>query len=137
MKKIFFIFTITLSFLFASNYNNIDANKAFEMQKNGAILIDVRTKMEYNYAHAKGAILIPIFYAKFNQRVENREFINQVTQLVKGNLNKKILLICRSGSRTKYASKLLANNGFTQINNILYGFATKGGWLDSNLPIER
>ena len=123
--------------ILAVDFNNINSKIAYEMQKKGALLIDVRTEKEFNYAHAKGATLIPIFFEQFGQRVENREFVKQITKLVKNNKDRKILLICRSGSRTKYASQLLAGSGFTQVNNILYGFATRGGWYDLGLPIER
>lgn len=114
---------------------DIDSQKAYKMQQNGALLIDVRTKREFIHSRAKGSILIPLFYEKNRQRVFNKEFLNLVYEQTNKNLNKTIILICRSGSRTKLAANLLAYNGFKDIYNIKKGF--QYDWSKVNLPIEK
>ena len=74
-------------------------------------------------------------YAKKGKRVFNKDFINQINNKLKTNLNKKAILICRSGSRTKLASNLLASNGFTNIYNVRNGLHYD--WLKVNLPTTK
>ena len=100
--------------------DDIKANKAYEMQQKGAIIIDVRTVAEFKNLRAKNSINIPIFYEKNGKRVFNINFMHQVLLEIK-NYNKEIVLICRSGSRTKFAANILAQEGFTKVYNIKYG----------------
>ena len=114
---------------------DITSKVAYEMQQEGVILIDVRTKQEFKELRAKDSINIPIFYAKNGKRVFNREFISQINNQLNSNLNKKIILICRSGSRTKLASNLLATQGFNNIYNVTNGLYYD--WLKVNLPVSK
>ncbi|WP_121626555.1 rhodanese-like domain-containing protein [Poseidonibacter antarcticus] len=145
MMKILFIFMIFVSVIFADtqiNYNtaklykeDISSSTAYKMQQKGALLIDVRTKVEFEESRAKNSINIPIFKDQNGKRVFNKAFLNEVYQASNRNLNKKILLICRSGSRTKVASNILAQQGFKDIYNIQYGF--QYDWLKVGLPTQR
>lgn len=114
---------------------DIDSKTAYEMQQNGVMIIDVRTKREFNTLRAKDSINIPVFYEQNGKRVFNRNFGNEIYTVVNKDLNKKIILICRSGSRTKLASNLLAYNGFTNVYNIKDGF--QYDWTKVNLPTEK
>ena len=114
---------------------DITSKTAYKMQQEGVILIDIRTKQEFNEIRAKDSVNIPIFYAKKGKRVFNKDFINQINNKLKTNLNKKAILICRSGSRTKLASNLLASNGFTNIYNVTNGLHYD--WLKVNLPTTK
>ena len=115
--------------------DDISSNMAFSMQQEGALLIDVRTKPEFNNLRAKGSVNIPIFYAKNGQRVFNKNFLNEIYEVSNKNLDKRIILICRSGSRTKLASNLLAEQGFTNVYNVKHGF--QYDWLKVTLPTEK
>ena len=140
--KIFLSLLLTTVLTFAYNANSklykgdLDANSAYKMiQKEANILfIDVRTKREYSANHAKGSLLIPVFFEKNGKRVFNEEFVKQIKKAVKDKLDKKIVLICRSGSRSRYASNLLAKEGFSSVYNVLSGMDARGGWRESNLP---
>lgn len=143
MKKLLLTFILTCVVLFAqedltkaSLYKaDINSQTAYEMQQKGAILIDVRTKREFEFSHPKDAINIPIFYEKFGQRVLNENFIEQIDYALQGNHDKEVILICRSGSRTKFAANILANDGFSNVYNIQQGFAYD--WSKTNLPVEK
>lgn len=63
-------------------------------------LIDVRTDEEYKEGHIKGSENIPL------DKIEN----------YKGDKNKKIYVICRSGRRSKIATKYLNKNGYNAYN---------------------
>ncbi len=114
---------------------DISAKQAYEMQQEGVVLIDARTKREFNTLHPKGSINIPVFFEKNGKRVFNQNFPNEVYELQKKNLNTKLILICRTGSRTKLASNILANLGFKEVYNVQYGFALD--WTKVNLPVAK
>ena len=145
MKKILFILVFISTLLFSNSQidyrtakiykDDISANTAYTMQEDGALLIDVRTKPEFKQLRAKGSINIPVFYAKNGTRVFNREFLKEIYDASKKNIDRKIVLICRSGSRTKLASNILANQGFSNIYNVQYGF--QYDWLKAKLPTEK
>lgn len=142
-NKLTIVFLLLISSLFAEiNFqtamlykSDINSFSAYEMQKKGTILIDVRTKKEFIENRAKNSINIPIFYEQKGKRVFNKNFANEVYTLLKGNLKKEVILICRSGSRTKLASNLLAYQGFKNVYNIKNGF--QYDWIKTNLPTEK
>jgi len=146
IKKLLIISFFTMVTFFANAkeidfYNatlyksDINSKQAYEMQQKDALLIDIRTKREFNEGRAKDSINIPIFYEKNGQRVFNKEFITQIYLEAKKDVKKQIILICRSGSRTKLGSNLLAYNGFTNIFNVKQGF--QYDWAKTSLPIEK
>lgn len=144
MKKILLGLIFALPLLFANQpdfstaalyKSDITAQEAYKKQQNGALLIDVRTKREFNFSHPKDAINIPVFYEQFGRRVFNENFIEQIDYALKGDLNKEVILICRTGSRTKFASNLLAHEGFSNVFNVQQGFIFD--WLKENLPINK
>jgi len=114
---------------------DINSKTAYDMQQNGTLVIDVRTKREFNTLRAKNSINIPVFYEKNGQRVFNRNFPKEIYETLNGDLNKNVILICRSGSRTKLASNLLAYQGFKNVYNIKDGF--QYDWTKVNLPTEK
>ncbi len=114
---------------------DINSTTAYNMQKEGTLIVDVRTKREFNTLRAKNSINIPVFYEKNGQRVFNKNFPNEIYKTLNGDINKDVILICRSGSRTKLASNLLAYQGFKNVYNIKNGF--QYDWTKVNLPTEK
>jgi len=165
MKKIALIIFLVIS-LFAEEKiyyeDDISPKEAYEMLKNGAVLIDVRTPGEFLYAgHAIGAINVPIFFYSYKTKdielrikfsdlelkknqaldahkmyeiipIENKNFLEEVKKIAKKHPNKPLLIICRSGGRSVYAANILAKNGFNEVYNVEEGFIF--GWKKSNLP---
>ena len=86
-------------------YVNITAEEAKEMMNSqtGYIILDVRTKEEYDQGHIPGAILIPDY--EIEARAE--EVLTDKDQL--------ILVYCRSGRRSKLAAETLVALGYTNI----------------------
>ncbi|WP_072680874.1 rhodanese-like domain-containing protein [Arcobacter sp. LA11] len=114
---------------------DINSKTAYDMQKNGTLIIDIRTKREFNTLRAKDSINIPVFYEKNGKREFNRNFPKEIYTTLDGDLNKNVILICRSGSRTKLASNLLAYQGFKNVYNVKDGF--QYDWIKVNLPTEK
>jgi len=67
-------------------------------------LLDVRTVDEFKSGHIRGAKLIPL--SKLEDNLDKLETDKQ----------KKIIVYCRSGSRSVAASRILKENGFTPLN---------------------
>ena len=79
-----------------------------ELMKNGAQIIDVRTKAEYQQGHVKGSINIPL-----------NNLSNHYSKLKK---DKPIITCCASGMRSAQGKNILKSNGFTEVHN-------GGGWM--------
>jgi phage shock protein E len=76
--------------------------------KNGAVILDVRTKNEYNAGHIQRSRHVPL-----------DAIMQQLNQLKK--LNAPIITVCRSGSRSAIAKSLLQNAGIEAYNG--------GSWI--------
>ena len=74
-----------------------------EYLENGAIVIDVRTEMEFAAGHVQGSKNIPLNSIGF--------YIDEIKKL-----NKPIITCCRSGARSGSAENVLKQNGIDVIN---------------------
>ena len=85
-------------------YNKITAEEAKEMiDTQEVIILDVRTQEEFIEKHIEDALLIPDY---------------ELEKLAESKLpdkNKKILVYCRSGNRSKTAARLLIDMGYTDV----------------------
>ena len=79
-----------------------------ELVANGAVIVDVRTKGEYQSGHIKGSINMPLQTLSQN--------------LGKLKKDKVIITCCASGMRSASARGILKSNGFAQVYN-------GGGWM--------
>ena len=86
-------------------YWQITQDEAVEMMKkdDGHIVVDVRRDNEYITGHIPGAICIP-----------NESITDQKPEELP-DLSQVILIYCRSGNRSKQASKKLADIGYTNV----------------------
>ena len=89
----------------AASYEQITQEEAKQIMDttNGYILLDTRTREEYDQSHIPGALLIP--HTEIAERAE--EELPDKDQL--------ILVYCRSGNRSKQASEVLAELGYTNV----------------------
>ena len=119
MKK-FLLCLITLLFIcgcsnsnLKKNYTFITADEAYEMIKNeDVIIIDVRSKIEFESGHLENAINIP------------HEYIAGKIGSVADDLNQKIIIYCRSGARAEVASTALVTMGYKNV----YTFGGINSW---------
>ena len=89
-------------------YLNITAEEAKEIMdsEEGYVILDVRTQEEFDQGHIPGAILIPD--TQIAARAE--DVLTDKEQL--------ILVYCRSGRRSKLASEILVELGYTNIREL-------------------
>jgi len=138
-----------------NSVTHLSAQKAWDLiQKEPKVaFIDVRSDMEYLFiGHPLGSVNIP-WIEEPNWEV-NPHFVRDVRKLVLGGVidspehhSVPVLLICRSGNRSDEAGKLLVENGFKRVYNIVQGFEgelddnhqrnTIAGWRFDKLPWEQ
>lgn len=168
MKKIFLSLLMCLTLNADDIYEgDLSAQEAHEMQKKGtAIIVDVRTTLEYIYTgHGEGFINIPAYEwtyipksieervkssefelktdkAKDHKDIQklydakevfNKNFIADVMSAMKIRRVDSVILVCRSGPRSKAAANLLAKEGI-KAYNLENGFMF--GWKEAKLPYD-
>lgn len=74
-----------------------------DLVKQGAIILDVRSKGEYATGHIKGSINIPV-----------DTLSNHLSRLKK---DKPIITCCASGMRSASAESILKSNGYNDVHN--------------------
>ncbi|MBV1756544.1 MAG: rhodanese-like domain-containing protein [Dethiosulfatibacter sp.] len=96
-----------------AEYIKISAQKAKEIIDTGAdiLIVDVRTEEEFKQGHIPNAILIPDTQ------------IRDLAADMLVDLDQTILIYCRSGNRSRTASKILIDMGYTNVMDF-------GGILD-------
>ena len=89
-----------------THFQSIDAKQALHLLENddNVTLLDVRTIAEYKEGHLSDATLIPV------------QTLSKNIEMLKTKKNKKILVYCRTGSRSIAASRILEKYGFTPVN---------------------
>ena len=96
-----------------AQYHLISAEEAKERLDSGdaLVLVDVRTKEEFDAGHIESALLLP-----------NEEILDSPPEILPDK-NAEILIYCRSGNRSAQAAKKLVAMGYTNV----YDF---GGIID-------
>ena len=84
------------------------------LKKQNGILIDVRSKQEYEEGHLPNAILMPLY--DLEEKITEKE----------PNKQRNIVLYCSSGIRSKQAKIQLEQMGYTNV------FHIKGGLNNMN-----
>ena len=86
-----------------------------ELVKKGAVILDVRSKSEYDGGHIKDSINIPVDQLHKNlSKLKDKD--------------KTIITCCASGMRSASAKSILQNNGYKNVHN-------GGGWSSLNNKI--
>ena len=135
--------------------NEISARQAWDMLQDNAraILVDIRSSMEYLFVgHPTGAVHVA--WIDEPDWVVNPDFVIEIRKLMLGGVVCEageecapIILICRSGKRSREAAHALINAGLENVYHIDEGFegelnehhqrSTLGGWRYHGLPWEQ
>ena len=133
--------------------NHITPAEAFDMLQRDtrALFIDIRSNMEFLFVgHPTGAIHVP--WIDEPEWTVNKNFVREIRQLMLGGVSQDhgsppIILICRSGKRSKEAGNALVSTGVKNVCHITEGFegdldeehhrSAKGGWRFRGLPWEQ
>ena len=105
-----------------SHYRELTVGEAEVILKNeNPLLLDVRTRGEFQRGHLAGAVLIPV--QELQRRIKELDAYK----------SSEILLYCATGNRSTVASKILIDSGFTRILNMRRGIV---GWA-KQYPVVR
>jgi rhodanese-related sulfurtransferase len=88
------------------------------------ILLDVRTREEYEEVHLKNALLLPV------QELSQQSL--SAIGLGEDMKDKEIILYCRSGSRSKTGYDIMTSLGYTNIKSVSGGMIH---WEEDNYPL--
>ena len=88
-----------------NTYQQITQETAKEMMDAGdVVVLDVRERDEFDAGHIPGALLLPV-----------GTITKDAAAAVIGDLDTVVLVYCRSGNRSKTASRALADLGYTNV----------------------
>lgn len=92
------------------------------INRNDAVVIDVRDAGEYAAGHLLNAQHIPL--AELDKRLGELDKLK----------DKPVILNCQTGSRSASACDILRKAGFTQVHNLEGGIAA---WEQAGMPVSR
>ena len=78
------------------------------LQKENAMFIDVRSKLEYDLGHISGSGHIPL--------TEIRKRMNEIPK------DKKVIMVCNQGKMAYFAQSILKNNGYDKVYDLIGGY---------------
>jgi phage shock protein E len=90
--------------IFKKYFNNAASTDYGALAKQGAIILDVRTKREYADGHINGSINIAV-----------DQLVNNLSSLP--DKSKTIITCCASGMRSASAKSILILYGYTSVHN--------------------
>lgn len=96
------------------NLFGMDKTDYANLVKQGAVIVDVRSKSEFAGGHIKGSLNIPVDQLEKN--------------LSKLSKDETFITCCASGMRSASAKSILQNNGYENVHN-------GGGWMSLNNKI--
>lgn len=111
--------TILTEEMVKTTYTQITAEQAKELMEHESeyVILDTRTQAEYDESHIPGAILLPDYE------------VAEKAQSVLLDKEQLILVYCRSGRRSKIASQILADLGYSNVKEF-------GGIMDWPYDVE-
>ncbi len=129
---------------------DITSREAWEMlQENPrAVLVDVRSEPEWRYVGVPdpaslGRRIVLVSWQRYPSMRQNADFVAEVAAAGVGQ-DQPVLLICRSGARSRAAAIELTAHGYQACYNIAGGFegphderrhrGTADGWKAAGLP---
>jgi rhodanese-related sulfurtransferase len=97
----------------------VDVARAYDMYQNGALMLDVRTQAEFDEQRIPGSQLIPL-----------DELPDRLDGLPR---DRDIVVVCRSGNRSKEGTAILRDAGFARVTCMNGGMRA---WAAAGYPVE-
>ena len=130
-----FKYTIVLWFLFINvsfaNVIDVDNTQLKKLLKEDISIVDIRTINEWNHTGViPNSLLITFFDEKGNYDLDQWH----EKLLENSSYNKDLIIICRSGRRSKIAAEIISKNLGINVFNAKYGIMS---WIQSNEAISK
>ena len=116
------LFNISIG-VYSQSITRVVSNDVGKLLKNNPemVVLDVRTPMEFNQGHVKGAINIDISQPNFYDKI------------LKLDKEKTYLVYCRTHNRSGAAVNYMSQNGFKNLYQMTDGIS---GWNMNHLVLE-
>lgn len=98
------------------------AKQMLDEPPEGLVVLDVRTREEFDEGYLPGAILVDFYDEGFVAQIEGLD--RDVPYLV----------YCRSGGRSAKTAQLMTQLGFSEVTDVAGGMLA---WADAGLPYQR
>ena len=98
--------------------SEISTMQAFEEYRQGALFLDVRSAAEWNQGHIQDSLLIPL-----------DELPMRLSELPR---DRDIVVVCKSGVRSREGAALLREAGFTRVTCLTGGLQS---WIAAGYPL--
>ena len=92
------------------------------VNREGAVILDIRDNKEYSAGHIAGAVNMP--FAAVDSRIGELEDYKE----------KPVVIVCKMGQHSSSAGKKLKAQGFTDVRRLSGGMSE---WSASNLPVVK
>ncbi|RCK74945.1 MAG: Sulfur carrier protein adenylyltransferase ThiF [Anaerolineae bacterium] len=102
----------------ATRIPEINVEQAYEKYQQNAFILDVRQPEEWNEGHIPNATLIPL-----------DQLAQRVNELPR---DREIVVVCRSGNRSREGTLILLENGFKQVSSMAGGILD---WSAKGYPL--
>ncbi|XP_074573694.1 thiosulfate sulfurtransferase 16, chloroplastic-like [Curcuma longa] len=109
----------------------IDVHAANGLLVSGSKYLDVRTVEEFNKGHPMGALNVPYMFFTPQGREQNPKFLERVSLVC--DKDDHIVVGCRSGVRSLYATEDLLKAGFKDVKNMGGGYIA---WVENGFQVK-
>lgn len=100
---------------------DLTVDAVYELYGSGeAVIVDVREEFEYAAGHIPGALLIPL-----------GELPDRLSEIP---TDQPVVVVCRSGNRSREAADSLREQGLTNVHNMLEGM---NAWSSAGYDVEQ
>lgn len=132
MKKQIFLFAVFASLAFG--FKDVESEEVSMMASSQDVfIVDVRMADEWLESGViPGSLLITYFDGQ--ARPMRDEFMKKLKEYTKGDKVKPVLLVCRTGLRSKLVAGILEREGYKNVYNYKYGIVN---WLSERRAVVK
>jgi len=122
---------------------SVSTEEAAALLADGYVYVDVRSEPEFEAGHIPGALNVPLSHRGPAGLTPNPEFLSVMQQAFDS--AEKLVVGCKTGSRSKKAVEQLSQAGFTELAEMSAGFDGSRdafgrivpGWSKEGRPVEQ
>lgn len=131
MRRLIFACLLAVSALARAEVIDIDNAQLEKLSKSGVPVIDIRLQSEWEETGiVSGSKLLTFFDEK--GRYDAPAWLEKLKPIAKP--NEAVIVICRSGNRTKPVSQFLSQQaGYATVYNVKNGIK---GWIGAGMPVS-
>lgn len=131
MRPVIFASLLALAAAAHAEVIDIDNTQLEQMSNSGVPVIDIRLQSEWEETGIVAGSKLLTFYDE-KGRYDAAAWLDKVASIAKP--GEPVIVICRSGNRTKPVSQLLSQQaGYTTVYNVKHGIK---GWIAAGRPVS-